>query len=1018
MAIVGDRSEQASPSSLRPPIYAPSAVNDQRAGGRDRQSQDGFQFDIVPRPDDSSFQAGYQGLQQRGFEVWLRGDVLLKGASSNGLSSSDTRFSQCTVELLATENLRVGQDTVRTNQVYHASSVLWRSSSLPTSSSRAAASPYEMPSVMPFQFSLPEHLPHCVHLPGVNLEYRLVATLYPAEEAPMEQEPITKSVLVHVTRYSPPARLGDLLPAKLRQQFTETEKCWTRTVPMDVDVAIARTLFRRGEPIKVRVQVAPPGEELLTQGLRIRSVEAELLRVVTGRVRLLQEGSKSKSSSADSISKGKGNLRIDEGGKDVDRVRVDHHGRATLDGWEPHSHLLGDEGDADLTAAEQESDIEPKLEPVAASSDNEPGATGSVHRTLLSYSGKSCRFSRRKPLVLFLTLVPPFTSPALPHPSPDHDAPPAGHSPLSAGTSGGGGGCESVSQETDLSKVEFWVRIWIRLRGGTAAELGRDSSSTATQRASASRQSQDIMVESEVYVLPSHPGFGASPEQDQAVSDTSKRSWSEAEEFDGYENLRDDNDAFGDMLGEAPPPTFDSSDTDGEHSAPPEEMVPSLQVTDAEMRRSMGNPAFVTSRRHEDSAEAPPTLQQSLHDLQIFPSSEETEDQLPPPHPDQPGSSTHGFRYASDAVEDAESRPPAWSESTEVATPIAEPSIAIDGVGTGELRQLNSYPDGSTPFHEGRMTSTGHFDDPPPPDFESRGDSNDARPLQMPTYSQTASSPMNPTDRVGGESGSRIAQPPPYANRSEVSASGDDELPPPPTPSDDDEDDDEGSSRHPMEEYFRAQNQAGSSSRPRPMYDVQGDRAGPSSFPSAAEEKASMAAASAAQDRGAGYAESGMPTHPPSQEGPDQGLPPAYADFDDVLSRDREQLTDSPLGDHSEDDFVDAQGSSLSDHGAANAGPFDRRRQSSYRSAVSASLQGPGDDEEEEHAHTQRGPSAMSHSASAQSRSSDSAVAGVDRRRLSPGHAGSSEVVEGAEERQQQANAQSGQEEEPPLYEA
>lgn len=47
-----------------------------------------LQFDIVPRSDASSFQAGYQGLQQRGFDVWLRGDVLVKGSSEAGNESA------------------------------------------------------------------------------------------------------------------------------------------------------------------------------------------------------------------------------------------------------------------------------------------------------------------------------------------------------------------------------------------------------------------------------------------------------------------------------------------------------------------------------------------------------------------------------------------------------------------------------------------------------------------------------------------------------------------------------------------------------------------------------------------------------------------------------------------------------------------------------------------------------------------------------------------------------------------
>lgn len=86
-----------SSSTGEPPIYSQLAVPanvpayhsfDAQASSSSSTSPHAslpnLQFDIVPPADSSSFQAGYQGLQQRGFDVWLRGDVLLKGSSDEG----------------------------------------------------------------------------------------------------------------------------------------------------------------------------------------------------------------------------------------------------------------------------------------------------------------------------------------------------------------------------------------------------------------------------------------------------------------------------------------------------------------------------------------------------------------------------------------------------------------------------------------------------------------------------------------------------------------------------------------------------------------------------------------------------------------------------------------------------------------------------------------------------------------------------------------------------------------------
>lgn len=685
-----------------PPTYSHFAAPAQTAVLGPQQSahsdERGFQFDIVPRSDACSFQAGYQGLQQRGFEVWLRGDVLLKRISTGSAGSSHNTnnpdFSQCTIELLATESLHPGKDAGEvTQQFHHASQVLWRSPAVPSTSINAHST-IQMPAVMPFQFPLPEHLPHCIHLPTIKLEYRLIATLYPREDRP-EQQPIAKTILVHVTRYSPPAPADELLPTASAEKFSEEPKVWKKTSPTDIEVKLARTLFRRGDHIKLRVRMPPPQEKLLRRGLRIRSVEAELVRLVTPRF------TSSDISRPILKSKGKDSYRSlspTEAHKQV------LHASATEDGWEPHSHLLTRQGDA-LSASTSDADRYDGAQRAARASKETQVAGPRAYRTVLSHSGKSCRFSLRKAINLNLSLVPPFGYPTLPHPSPDHDAPPAGLSPLSVGTTAGGGGCESISQDTDLTTVRFFVRVTIRMRG-TPFSNAHESSAESAQSPAASHQQpqeQNVQMETEVYILPAMAGLPGSREQSGGDEGGSRPQYQigwndDEEEFDGYEDFRDVQDSFSDDLQSLARLNFDCPPL-GEPSESPEfrthaEITSELAASSAASTTANSrSPTFTTFHRYDDEQEPPPSLQQSQNDLQIFPAGEGTQDgsdpsDPPPPHPDDIESVLpYQASYARTHSSASETRPPAWFEDTIIDSDTIEVGEFIMGVGTGQRRR-------------------------------------------------------------------------------------------------------------------------------------------------------------------------------------------------------------------------------------------------------------------------------------------------------------------------------------------
>lgn len=934
-----------------PPLYSP-LVAASSSYSTQTNGEGALQFDIVPRAEDSSFQVGYQGLQGRGFDVWLRGDVLIKwahaaahrsgnedGPQNESLASERAQnlFSQCTIDLLATETVHL--DEVPTvHQLHHSSLVLWRSPDAPASSSDTAIGSSRPPSTMAFEFLLPEELPHCVHLPGVKLEYRLIATLLPAPWA-AEQEPVTTSVLTHLTRYTPPVPSYQLLPRSMPAgSFSESPKIWQIEDPTKVHITLETTLLRRADPIRIKIKVPPPDEKAVDKGLRIRSVEAELIRVVQGR----RESQKRPSGHENprrgllkSREKGKGSFRLAPAAPsslDTRTTPTVHH-NATSDGWEPHSQLLYSDEDHDAdniqdsggpstpqlalassehrTAAGGSSTIPPErvasVRPSAAS-------TGSF-TTVLAHSGKACRFSMRKALALNLTLVPPFRSPALPHPSPDHDAPPSGLSPLTSGTTGGGGGCESVTQQTALSSVEFRVRIYVRLRGGQPNEtIGREGSNSGgglptSSTASGPNVKRDIVVEQEVFVLPSLAGIG--PEEDfsrgEDVTDSKPPTArqtpqeSEPEEFDGYEDFQDTTDSFADTLAELPRLSLN-----GPNSHPSEAM-----------RMMNGNPAFVTQRRPDDHGgdDRPPNLEESQHDLQIFPGQGEQDAMLPPPphsaHVD--GSLPNGLRHRDGAASsgDVDSQPPpAWAERDSDAGSAGEP-VFIEGVGVGERRRRGLGTNGTGQSEGGLFRSRS-----PPPDFEAtvsyphtRGSLDLTRHARVTSgpreaYDSSASSPLagsvqsfdspitpppplssDPNDE--GQSGAHSAyqhqtssatpiEPPPYAQPPST-------LRPPslqPTGASD-------SPRRPqtpphylsIDDPNVASSSASSSTRHTTDHR-------PAGFPSAEQEKARLAAAYSTTRAGSSSL-SDARSRPASTQDTGAALPPAYSHHHDQLQRQR-----------------------------------------------------------------------------------------------------------------------------------
>lgn len=133
-------------------------------------------------------------------------------------------------------------------------------------SSQESAGP--SPSVYPFSIPLPPDTPQCLHTPRSAILHTLTATLHPVDATAPK---VSTSVEVHTRRYMPHPSAPHVAPE-------------TRSIdePTKIEVQIPRTTFTSGEVIPLYVTVPTPRRELVVdQGLRLRNLRAELLRVVS-----------------------------------------------------------------------------------------------------------------------------------------------------------------------------------------------------------------------------------------------------------------------------------------------------------------------------------------------------------------------------------------------------------------------------------------------------------------------------------------------------------------------------------------------------------------------------------------------------------------------------------------------------------------------------------------------------------------------------------------------------------------
>ncbi|KAJ7630742.1 hypothetical protein FB45DRAFT_1027931 [Roridomyces roridus] len=218
---------------LPPPIYS------QQPGESAPDATSQPQILIIPSADAINFQKGYLGADDE--RAAVEGEIQVKGAEGR----------HCTVSLRTTETAYQRDIELGFSEIELFSSL---NATLPTS----------------FLFAIPlmEDTPQSLIMPNSSISHTLTATLHPSPTS--SASPLSKSLVVYTRRYTAHSHSQVLSP--------ETHAL---NEPTRVEVQVPRTTFKAGEVVPVYVTVPPPSRELVVdQGLRLRNVRVELMRIV------------------------------------------------------------------------------------------------------------------------------------------------------------------------------------------------------------------------------------------------------------------------------------------------------------------------------------------------------------------------------------------------------------------------------------------------------------------------------------------------------------------------------------------------------------------------------------------------------------------------------------------------------------------------------------------------------------------------------------------------------------------
>ncbi|KAI0304719.1 hypothetical protein BC826DRAFT_1100516 [Russula brevipes] len=348
--------------SLPPPIYAQQGANTSESV----QLQIEPQILIIPATDSLRFQQGFLGAD--GERAAIEGELQVKGTDT--FRWRKVTMDLRTVEAAYDQVIELSQTTIVLYECEDDKETL-------------------LPSSFSFALPLTPDTPQCIHTPQSSLRHILSATLHPLDDT---VQSFSKTLTVHTRRFISHTSSMPISPV-------------TRSLdnPSRVEVELPRTAFTCIEPVPIYVTVPPPRRELVVkEGLRLRNIKAELIRIV--RVA--------------------GGTEPDE----IDSVDVDIPSDIG-DGSEEDEDGHNGSAPLGISFPTHEKRATPSSSTTPYSSNTAEGRATS-YRTVISRSGALCRFHASLPLVTLLPRVAtlnvhqspnlPSFIPFLPHPGAHH----------------------------------------------------------------------------------------------------------------------------------------------------------------------------------------------------------------------------------------------------------------------------------------------------------------------------------------------------------------------------------------------------------------------------------------------------------------------------------------------------------------------------------------------------------------------------------------------------------------------
>ncbi|GAA6058561.1 hypothetical protein JCM10212_007000 [Sporobolomyces blumeae] len=232
-------------------------------------------LNLAPLPNSTTFQLGYLGHGP----AFIAGDVQVKhdqGARRDGIAEPRPRFDRLVVRFRGIERVEAADPIVLCNQV----KVLWGTGAAGTSSATSSSSsshrsdPSFPPATCPFKLEITPDLPVCLHLGTSALEYTLTAELYYSDPA---VPPVARCAPVHLTRTSAPGSVGQ---SSDQPDAATTSREGSTATPIPFSVRLSRSTFEQGQAVELVAKIPVPSASVVGDGLRLRTVSAELVRTI------------------------------------------------------------------------------------------------------------------------------------------------------------------------------------------------------------------------------------------------------------------------------------------------------------------------------------------------------------------------------------------------------------------------------------------------------------------------------------------------------------------------------------------------------------------------------------------------------------------------------------------------------------------------------------------------------------------------------------------------------------------